>query len=205
MAKKSTKKAKKAPKAAAATAVAKAKPARKTSKRKAAKSPLSKAELREFRLLLLAKRRDLVGDMAGIQDDAINSSRHENSGGNMPTHPADIGSDNFEQEFSLGLLESERALLEEIYLALRRIDEGTYGICIGTGEPIGLPRLRARPWAKYCIEYQRMIEKGLVRAGAPAEEEDEDLFVLSDEEEEDLVEEEPAADSESDAELEDED
>jgi len=83
----------------------------------------------------------------------------------MPTHPADVGSDTFEHEFSLGLLESERALLSEIDQALERIDKGAYGICLGTGKPIDLARLKARPWAKYCIEYARLIEKGLVRPG----------------------------------------
>ena len=82
----------------------------------------------------------------------------------MPTHPADIGTDNYEQEFTLGLLESERSLLLEIEEALERIDKGIFGICLGTGQPIRLARLRARPWAKYSIEYARQIEQGLVSA-----------------------------------------
>ncbi|HAU37535.1 MAG TPA: hypothetical protein DCX07_07425 [Phycisphaerales bacterium] len=131
------------------------------------KSPLSKAQLKEFEKLLLAKRRDLVGDMNGIEAQALRTNRQDGSGdlSNMPTHPADIGTDNFEQEFTLGLLESERALLKEIDEALTRIKQGTFGVCVGTGKPISQPRLRARPWAKYCIEYARMIEKGLVRPG----------------------------------------
>ena len=88
----------------------------------------------------------------------------------MPTHPADIGSDNFEHEFTLGLLESERALLVEINEALDRIADNSFGICLGTGKPIVLPRLRARPWCTYGIEYQRLIEKGLVKPG------DDDLY-----------------------------
>ena len=173
--KKPAKRAAKAPKPKVAKKASKGKASRKRAKRKArVKSPLTKAQIREFGELLLAKRRDLVGDMAGIQDDAINSSRHDNGGGNMPTHPADIGSDNYEQEFSLGLLESERVLLEEIDQALQRVEEGTYGVCLGTGEPIGLPRLRARPWAKYSIEYQRMIEKGLVQPETHEDEEEEE-------------------------------
>ena len=131
---------------------------------KARKSPLSKAELAEFRQMLLLKRRDLVGDMNGIQAEAV-KNRQSGSGdlSNMPTHLADIGTDNFEHEFSLGLLESERMLLKEIDEALERIANNSYGVCMGTGQPIGKTRLRARPWAKYCIEYARMVEKGLVR------------------------------------------
>jgi RNA polymerase-binding protein DksA len=135
------------------------------------KSPLSKSELEEFRQMLIAKRRDLIGDMSGMESGALRTNRQEGSGdlSNMPTHPADIGSDNFEHEFTLGLLESERALLAEIDEALERVDQGTLGICLGTGKPIGVARLRARPWAKYCIEYARMVEKGLVRPGQKQE------------------------------------
>ena len=143
------------------------------------KSPLARTELNEYRQMLLEKRHDLVGDMNGIQAEAF-KNRQAGTGdlSNMPTHLADIGTDNFEHEFTLGLLESERVMLKEIDEALERISAGTYGICLGTGQPISKARLRARPWAKYCIEYARMLEKGLVHPpreeGQPAEETDED-------------------------------
>ncbi|HUS92868.1 MAG TPA: TraR/DksA family transcriptional regulator [Phycisphaerae bacterium] len=126
--------------------------------------PLSKKELKEFRQMLLAKRRELVGDMTGIEAEALGADRQE-SKGDISDHPADAATDNFEQEFSLELLESERTLLAEIDGAIRRIEEGIYGICLGTGKPIGRTRLKARPWASYGIEYARMVEKGLVRPG----------------------------------------
>ena len=142
----------------------------KPSKRK--KTHLTKGELSEFRNMLLEKRRALIGDMNGIQAGALGVNRQDGSGdlSNMPTHPADIGTDNYEHEFTLGLLESERALLNEINEALERIENRTYGICLGTGQPIDKARLRARPWAKYCIEYAKMIEKGLVRPGQEPDE-----------------------------------
>ena len=129
------------------------------------KSPMSKAELEEFRKLLLDKRRSLIGDMNGMESEALRLNRQD-AGGDlslMPDHPANIATDNFEQEFTLGLLESERTLLTEINEALERIDNGTFGICLGTGEPISKPRLIARPWAKFTIEYARLLEKGQVR------------------------------------------
>ena len=88
----------------------------------------------------------------------------------MPTHLADLGTDNYEQEFTLGLLESEGILLKEIDEALERIERGTYGTCLGTDKPIGKARLRARPWAKYCIDYARMVEQGLIHPGEENEE-----------------------------------
>jgi len=136
-------------------------------KRRLRKTPLSKSELNEFRQMLLEKRRALVGDMTGMAAEALRTNRQEGTGNlsKIPTHDADVGTDNFEQEFTLGLLESERALLSEIDEALDRISKGTYGICLGTGQAIPKARLRARPWAKYCIEYAKMVEKGLAPRG----------------------------------------
>jgi len=126
------------------------------------KTHLTHKELREFRELLLSKRRELVGDLSGMEQQAVG----EHGGGNLsslPTHMADVGTDNFEHEFTLGLLESEQALLREIDEQLVRIEEKTYGICMGTGQPIPKARLRAKPWAKYTVEFTRMLEKGLAR------------------------------------------
>ena len=139
---------------------------------KPVKSPLTRAQLKAFRRLLLEKRRELVGDMTGIEAEALGADRQEVKG-DISDHPADAGTDNFEQEFSLGLLQSERVLLAEIDEALERIENRTFGICLGTGKPIAKARLKARPWAKYGIEYARMVEKGLVRPGDRLVEEDE--------------------------------
>jgi RNA polymerase-binding transcription factor DksA len=76
---------------------------------------------------------------------------------------ADMGTDNYEQEFTLGLVEKDRVVLREINQALAKIQDGTYGICEGTGKPIGKPRLEVQPWAKYSIEYARMLEKRMMR------------------------------------------
>ncbi|GAI90492.1 unnamed protein product, partial [marine sediment metagenome] len=129
------------------------------------KSPLTPSELRSFRKILLEKRHELIGDLNGIETEALRRG-HQNVSGDLstlPTHPADVGTDNYEQEFSLGLLESERELLAKIDAALGRIEDKTYGICMGTGKAIAKARLGARPWTRYCIEYAEMLEKGTVR------------------------------------------
>lgn len=156
------------------------------------RTPLTREELKEFRKLLLAKRRELVGDMAGIEAEALGADRQE-SKGDISDHPADAGTDNFEQEFSLGLLESERNMLADIDKALSRIDKGTYGVCLGTGKQIAKARLLARPWAPYSIEYARMVEKGLVRAGDK---------IATDDEEPDEEDEDAESESESEGEVE---
>ena len=119
-------------------------------------------ELEYYRSLLLAKRRELVGDMSSMEHEALRSASGSNLS-NLPIHMADMGTDNYEQEFTLGLVEKDRQLLREINSALAKIQNGTYGICEGTGKPISKARLEAQPWAKYSIEYARELEKGGVR------------------------------------------
>jgi RNA polymerase-binding protein DksA len=123
---------------------------------------LSSKELEHFRELLLAKRRELVGDMHSMETEALRSTTGTNLS-NLPLHMADMGTDNYEQEFTLGLVEKDRNLLREINQALAKIQNGTYGICEGTGKPISKVRLEAQPWAKYSVEYARLLERGLVR------------------------------------------
>jgi len=115
--------------------------------------------------MLLQKRREIVSNVNEMEDEALKQSRLDASGdlSSMPIHMADIGTDNYEQEFALGLMDSERKLLNEIDNALHHIEEGTYGICEGSGKPIRKARLEAQPWARYCVEYARMLEQGLVR------------------------------------------
>lgn len=130
---------------------------------KVVKTTLRKEELEEFRQLLLDKRRELIGDMNNLQNEAMRQGSSGESSGtsSMPIHMADIGTDTWEQELTLGLIENERGLLREIEEALHRIDDRTYGICLATSKPITKARLRAKPWAKYCIEYARKRELGL--------------------------------------------
>jgi DnaK suppressor protein len=119
-------------------------------------------ELEHYRALLLAKRRELVGDMSSMEYEALRSAGGSNLS-NLPIHMADMGTDNYEQEFTLGLVEKDRQLLREINSALAKIQNGTYGLCEGTGKPISKPRLEAQPWARFSIEHARSLEKGGVR------------------------------------------
>jgi len=123
------------------------------------KTRLNDKQLAEFKQKLLEKRRMLTGDVRNLTLDAF---RRDGTGelSNMPIHMADIGSDNWEQEFTLGLIENEQQLVREIDNALARIEDRSYGVCVATGKHIGIARLRAKPWAKYCIEYARQQEIG---------------------------------------------
>lgn len=122
---------------------------------------LSQRELQHYLELLLAKRGELVGDMSSMEREALRSAGGSNLS-NLPIHMADMGTDNYEQEFTLGLMEKDRTLLREINTALGKIQNGTYGICEGTAKPIAKPRLEAQPWARYSIEHARKLEKRVV-------------------------------------------
>ncbi|HEV8603839.1 MAG TPA: TraR/DksA C4-type zinc finger protein [Tepidisphaeraceae bacterium] len=125
---------------------------------------LKSRELEFFRDLLIAKRRELLGDVHSMEEEALRSASGSNLS-NLPIHMADMGTDNYEQEFTLGLVEKDRQLLREINVALGKIRDGTYGICEGTGKPITKARLEAKPWAKYSIEYTRKMESRMLPRG----------------------------------------
>ena len=148
-----------------------AEPAKETKKEKAV-SALTKSDLTYFRNLLLEKRREILGDVGSMESEAFKGGSNLS---NMPIHMADVGTDNFEQEFTLGLIESERQILREIQEALVRVDDGTFGVCQGTNKPIPRVRLEAVPWAKYTIEYSRLLESGKIsRDNASASDDDGD-------------------------------
>jgi RNA polymerase-binding protein DksA len=125
------------------------------------KTRLTDKQLAEFKELLLAKRTELLSDVRMLTKDALGKSRKDSAGdlSSMPIHMADIGSDNWEQDFTLGLIANERQLVREIDDALQRIENRTFGICLATHKPITVARLRAKPWAKFCIEYAQQLER----------------------------------------------
>jgi len=119
------------------------------------KSHLTAEDLGNIKRLLLAKSAEIMGDVNLMENDALKKTRGDAAGdlSAMPIHLADIGTDNYEQAFALGLVDGERNLLREVNDALQRIEDGTYGICEDAGEPIKKARLEASPWARYCLTW----------------------------------------------------
>ena len=116
-------------------------------------------EVESFRKILLTLRSRLQGDLDQMTDEALNRAG-EGSGNlsNMPLHMADLGTENFDQEFTLGLIENEQDTLEQVRAALGRIDASTFGTCDECGEPISKSRLQALPYTPVCIECARKRE-----------------------------------------------
>ena len=75
--------------------------------------------------------------------------------GGTDNHLGDTASATYDRELDQGLEEGVQQTLADIDAALRRIDEGSYGVCEVCGEPIGAQRLSAIPWARLCIDDQR--------------------------------------------------
>lgn len=123
---------------------------------------LSVSELKHFQKMLLEKRAEILKNVFQIEDETLKRSHSPGDLSIMPIHMADLGSDNYEQDFAIGLMDGERKLIHEIDEALMRIENKTYGICQGTNQPIRKARLEAQPWAKYSVEFARKLEKGLV-------------------------------------------
>ena len=98
---------------------------------------------------LLALRARLRGDVAQMEDNVLNKN-HSNTT-SMPTDMAELGTDNFDQEFTLSLLESENDALDQIDGALKRIEDGSFGRCEQCGMKIAQPRLEAIPYVALCV------------------------------------------------------
>ncbi len=83
-------------------------------------------------------------------------------------HQADIGTETFEREKDLAILESIEAELTDVEHALRRLDDGTYGMCEACGLPIDEERLEALPATRLCRDDQQRAEEDARVTGGPA-------------------------------------
>jgi DnaK suppressor protein len=113
-------------------------------------------EKQRERLLIL--KDTLLDSMNGVARDSLRSQ----TGGDASAfgmHQADAGSDAYDRDFALSLLSQEQDSLYEIDQALKRINDGTYGVCEVSGKQIIKARLEALPFTRYTVECQAEIEK----------------------------------------------
>lgn len=114
---------------------------------------MKKADTLVYKEKLHAIRARLRGDVTTMAEVALRKSGMEgNESNGMPIHMAELGSDNFEQEFTLGLMEADEGILGLIESALGRIDHGSYGRCIECDGAIPKARLNAIPYTPVCIK-----------------------------------------------------
>ena len=119
------------------------------------------ADMQAYRKVLEQLRSRLRGDVNTMTDAALGTTSDEPNGhsSTTPTHLADIGSDAFEQEFTLTLMENEEDTLQLIEEALARIRQKTFGVCIDCDGTITKKRLEALPYAPRCIRCAEKLEQ----------------------------------------------
>lgn len=120
---------------------------------------MKKADLSTYKERLVALRARLRGDVSAMADSALRKSGLEGADSStMPIHMAELGSDNYEQEFTLSLVQTEEDTLGAIEDALVRIEEGTYGRCVECGSVIPKTRLNAIPFTPLCVKCAEKLE-----------------------------------------------
>ena len=117
-------------------------------------------EVAQFKKLLLSLRERLAGKVDVMQGETLKKSRQDASGdlSNVPIHMADVGTDNYERDIMIELIQNGEEGVRNIDTALERIEEGTFGVCELCAKKINKERLKAVPYAKLCIDCQREEE-----------------------------------------------
>ncbi len=117
-----------------------------------ADQPFDGPDLEHFRSKLIGARDELLARSRGRVEGALDEELR------LPDE-VDQATTEQAQAFELKLAAKDRKLLELIEHALRKIPQGEYGLCEGTGEPIPRARLELRPWARYSVEHKQVLER----------------------------------------------
>lgn len=123
---------------------------------------MKKAEMKPFKELLLALRQRLRGDVHSMADAALsrNGGSQAGAASAVPSHIADIGSDTFELDNTLALINNEGEALIQIEQALERMEEGTFGFCTECNGRIPKLRLNVIPYTPHCLKCASEIQAG---------------------------------------------
>lgn len=128
---------------------------------KKAKKKFDKKTLNKFQDLLIIRKKEINDEINHISSDTLKQSQKEASGdiSGYSYHMADVATDNYDREFSLGLASNEREILYKIDSSLRKIKDGSFGFCEECNKAISKTRLKAVPYAKLCIKCQEAKEE----------------------------------------------
>jgi RNA polymerase-binding protein DksA len=117
---------------------------------------MSSIDTNPFRDALLAERKRIVAALENLRNENPGSVEEETGEEASDQHLADTATAMHDRELDYGLTENEEELLTAIDAALRRIEDGMYGICTNCGKPIGDERLQALPWTDLCINCAKL-------------------------------------------------
>ena len=125
------------------------------------KSKLNKKELLEYQKLITKRKSEIQDALEHISEETLKKSQKDAAGdiSGYTFHMADVATDTYDREFSLGIASNERQMLYELDDALKRIDDGTFGFCEDCKNAIAKSRLKAVPHARLCLACQEKREK----------------------------------------------
>ncbi len=125
---------------------------------------------RRYYKLLIDLRNHLTEGITLHSEETLKRSAKDDAGdlSSYGQHLADAGTDTFDRDFALSLVSSEQEALTEIDAAIKRIKDGSYGICEITGKPIAKERLSAVPFTRYSADAQKEIERNRMRTRSSA-------------------------------------
>ncbi len=120
-------------------------------------SVLTQDQLDGLRKRLGDERASLQADMAAIENQDLDAGHeYDEESSSLSNHPAESGTETFEQERGLSIDLTFQGQLVLVERALAKMDEGTYGVCDVGGEEIPLERLEALPYAVLCLKHQEL-------------------------------------------------
>ena len=120
---------------------------------------MDKKAREQYRKTLLKIKEEISHDIRQMASD--NSADKKDTQGDVSGHAlhmADVASDMYDREFSLGLASNDRELLHKVDMALKRIEQKKFGFCTECHKPIPVIRLKAIPYAETCLKCQEKIE-----------------------------------------------
>lgn len=124
-----------------------------------AQKKIVKNKNEQFKKILLKSKENIVHDIKNMA--AVNSANNKDNGGDVSSHSmhiADVATDMYDREFSLGLASNDRELLNRIEAALARIANNTYGLCAVCKKAVAAARLKAIPYVETCLKCQEQLE-----------------------------------------------
>lgn len=112
-----------------------------------------------YKKLLLKMKAQIHGDIRSMADESEGGSGDKGGVSGQALHMADVATDMYDREFNLALASNDRQFIKRIEDALIRIEKGIFGTCLKTGKRITEARLKAIPYAEYCVEAQEEMDK----------------------------------------------
>lgn len=121
---------------------------------------LDKKKLDSYKKALLKIKEEMVHDINNMSHNPVTADGESHDVSGHVQHMADVATDMYDREFSLGLASNEREVLYKVDLALKKIGDKSFGICSECESPIAEQRLKAIPYVETCLKCQEKIENG---------------------------------------------